>query len=545
MNSETSRSSGSTRLRPIVVGAVAIATISGAIVAYGSVERPYGIIFGCAALLFFVCAAYAIFGRRAVWFNIGFLAFVLAAAEAYYARPGPIVVEWDGDAFSPDDVLGYRPQPGVVRHLETSTTRSSTMSSTTSTGTGSGSPLPPAAGFRVSSSSAAPSRSVKAFRTRFSSLIASASFYPVSIVERRATPQEAPLASAVAEAARGFFEAAPQAAGLSIAVIHAGETRTYHFGTTELGRDRAPDDHTLYAIASITKTVIGSMLARAAVEERLSLDDDIRTYLEGSFPDLEYEGEPIRVAHLVNHVSGLPHTLPDRPEMRHTHPSYGGDPVPWTAYVADALEGYDRSDFLRDLGAVELEFEPGTQFSYSNAAAQVAGLVLEGVYGQPLESLVDSLIARPLGMTDTKFELDADERARLAVGYDEAGRPMPRDLTATGAAGGLMSTAADLARYVRWHLDETDPIVRRSHMSMAGDLRGAGPPLNWLVEESEAGLRRISSDGTVPGYHTRLLLYPELGLGVVVLTNQLDGSIPPLTYELALQVLESLDARAF
>lgn len=357
--------------------------------------------------------------------------------------------------------------------------------------------------------------------------------------------QQAPLEAEVAEAATAFFEDAPQAAGLSVAVVRQAQVSTYHFGTTEIGSPRVPDDHTLYAIASVTKTVIGSLLARASLEEDLSLDDDIRLYLEGSYPNLEYGGQPIRVAHLVNHTSGLPHTFPDRPEMRHTHPSYGGDPLPWMAYVADALQGYGRTDFLRDLGDVELEAAPGTAFSYSNAAAQVAGLVLEQVYGRPLAALVDSLLVRPLSMRDTKFELDSDEEGRVATGYDGAGRPMPKDLTAAGAAGGLLSSAQDLARYVQWHLDETDPVVQLSHVSIAGHPDGSGPGLNWLVEQSETGVRRISSDGTVPGFSSRLVFYPELGIGVVVLTNQLDSSIPALTHELATRVLESLDSRSF
>lgn len=53
-------------------------------------------------------------------------------------------------------------------------------------------------------------------------------------------------------------------------------------------------------------------MANAVLEHKLSLDDDVRMYLQEDYPNLQYNGHPIRVRHLLSHTSGLPNMLPDR-----------------------------------------------------------------------------------------------------------------------------------------------------------------------------------------------------------------------------------------
>ncbi len=356
------------------------------------------------------------------------------------------------------------------------------------------------------------------------------------------------IAAAVERAARAFLRAAPQAAGLSVGVVAGDAIHTYHFGSLVPGGDVRPDDHTLYGIASVTKTFTGTILARAADEGRLKLDDDVRDYLAGTFPNLEYEGHPIALSHLVNHTSGLPNTLPDRAEMYPDFPAYQGDVVAWMDHVTAVLDAYSREDFLADLHTITLDTLPGTRFRYSNAGAQLAGHVLERVYGRPFETLVDSFISQPLGMVDTRITLDADEAMRLATGFDEAGRAMPPVPAAFGAAGALKSTIADLSRYARWHLAEDDPSVRRTHTPPASaggaTWTGYAVGLNWQMLRS-GDIRRVWQDGNVPGYSSRVVLYPDLKIAVVVLANELDRSIPEHIDRLADAILESMDQRTF
>ena len=352
--------------------------------------------------------------------------------------------------------------------------------------------------------------------------------------------------SVVEQKAGTFFKNTPQAVGLSIGVIVGDDIRTYHYGSIAPGSVERPSDTSIYGIASVTKTFTGVLLAHAARDRRLGLHDDIRVYLDGGYPNLEKSGYPITLVQLINHTSGLPNTLPDRPEMYPDYPEYEGDVWAWVKHTSTVFADYTQADFLDDLHTVALDTIPGTWFSYSNAGPQLAGFILERVYQQSFEAVADSLVFRPLNMRSTGISLPDEEAGQLLAGYDETGNVMPPVLEAYGAAGALKSTVVDLAKYVQWHLDEQDPIVKLSHTPPgAPDLEeGFALGLNWQMARSE-GVKRIWQDGNAPGYSSRVLFYPALDLGVVVLANQLDRSIPQRIDQLADAILESIDERTF
>lgn len=348
----------------------------------------------------------------------------------------------------------------------------------------------------------------------------------------------------VNQSAQQFFDTTPQAVGLSVGVATADGVYTFHFGTTSPESTEPPTDETIYGIASLTKTFTGVLLARAALDGKLDLENDIRDYLAGAYPNLAYEGSPITPADLVNHTSELPNTLPDRPEMYHDFPGYNGDVLAWMDHIASVYEGYTSQDFLADLQQVALDTIPGTRFSYSNAAPQLAGLLLEEVYGETYDMLLGRFILEPLAMAHTGMPLNID----AITGYDETGEEMPPVLPAYGAAGGIKSSIRDLGQYIQWHLDESDPLVKLSHTPPGGSaddpVEGYALGLNWQMMRHE-GVRRLWQDGNIPGYSSRIVLYPELDLGVVILANQLDRSIPEKTDHMANTILEGLDARTF
>ena len=334
------------------------------------------------------------------------------------------------------------------------------------------------------------------------------------------------IAAAVSSAAAGFM-ADPRAVGLSVGVIRAGTASTHHYG-----RPR-PDDRTLYPIASLTKTFTGTLLAQAHVDGKLALDDDIRRHLDGDYPNLAFEGQPIRIHHLVNHVSGLPRLLPDMPD--------GPSDIPYPQRLRAHVAASTRAGFYAGLHRVQLAAPPGTRFSYSNAAAQLAGDILERIYGAPFDTLVRTRIAAPLGMLDTCITLTARQRARLAVGY-EGGAPQPDFPDQMQAAGALKSTLADMLAYARWHLAEQDPAVRLAHQpaDRAGDYTAG---LNWQIQRP-GGRRLLFQDGTLPGYASLLVLYPDNGMAIVVLSNEIDAGTVGRLRTLVNGIAHALDGAA-
>lgn len=342
--------------------------------------------------------------------------------------------------------------------------------------------------------------------------------------------------SAVAAAA-AVFMADSRSVGLSVGVLQGGASHSYHFGAVSKGRQQRPDQGTIYAIASLTKTFTGTLLARAQHDGKLRLDEDIRTYLDGDYPNLVFEGKPIRLFHLLNHRSGLPRSLPPAPEGE---PEFASK-VPYAERSNAVRDKMTRADFYKSLHAVALTSAPGSKYGYSNAAAQLAGFILERVYGKPYETLVREYIAAPLGMTDTFIAPSAAQRPRIADGYeDNALQPyMSENIQ---AAGGLKSTLPDMLAYARWHLAEQDPVVILSHQPTYenGDFAIG---LNWQM--SGKGARRvIFQDGTTPGFACMVVLHPASKLALVLLSNEIDRDALQRLGTLADSITAALDKTA-
>jgi serine-type D-Ala-D-Ala carboxypeptidase/endopeptidase len=360
-------------------------------------------------------------------------------------------------------------------------------------------------------------------------------------------PTDAKSVSMVVDAAAArYVRENPRAAAIAIGVVYGETSYQSRSGTLEPGKRRPPRPDTLYPVASITKTFTGTLLAQACIEKRLSLSDDIRKHLDGDFPNLEFAGRPILVSDLLDHRSGLPFFFPDKPELQ---PDFQGDPRPYAARVNEAMKTYGRDQFFADLHTLKLTAMPGSRYQYSNAAAQLAGYMLEKLYGQPYEQLLRNKIFIPLQMNSTTITLSRAARARLAPGWDDKGSLaiLPEGAE---AAGGMKSTTGDMLKYVRWQIEETDPAVKLSHQRVwtaAGPVFGSqgtfGIGLNWQIAEL-SGRHVIFQDGMIEGYSALVVVEPESKLGIVLMTNQLDRKSAAAQRTLMKELLTSLDSRA-
>jgi CubicO group peptidase (beta-lactamase class C family) len=301
--------------------------------------------------------------------------------------------------------------------------------------------------------------------------------------------------------------------GLSIGIVQNGQTRFYNFGTTEKGKTQPPTEHTIYEIGSISKTFSSLLLAQAVVEKRVSLDDDVRRYLDGTYSNLTYEGKPIRLVHLTNMTSELPDNFPERMEtLRQANP----DSVPFM--VVHMLSSYTRQNFFDDLHAVKLQAAPGSTPRHSNVAAQLLGYVLEAIYQTSFAELVKTRIEQPLALRNTLLsELPPEQ---LAIGYDEKGNRMPAfTMPAMQAAGGLRYSTADLLKYIAHQLNEKDSAVNLSHRATWGSTDSEGIALNWLVSKTIDSQRRLRHSGGTFGFASYCDFYPDQRFGVVLLAN--------------------------
>ncbi|MFD9126266.1 serine hydrolase domain-containing protein [Kitasatospora sp. NPDC059571] len=254
----------------------------------------------------------------------------------------------------------------------------------------------------------------------------------------------------------------------------------------------APDEHTRYDLASLTKiTATWALTGRAVAAGLLDLDEPLRE----RFPGLPAPGGLLTVRRLMSHTSGM------QPETR--------------------LDRYLLADrpLAELLCAAPLFSEPGSEHRYIDRGFVLLGLLLTAAYGRPLQASAD-LLWDELGMHETEFgplrrsPQVAPTEQRLRGAPRTWGVPHdPNSALLGGVAGhaGVFSTAHDLATFAE-HLLAGDPWLARSLRPQAAIEPGRSRGLAWIL-----------TDGGVAYHHgytgTSLYLAPAAGRYLVLLTN--------------------------
>lgn len=189
-------------------------------------------------------------------------------------------------------------------------------------------------------------------------------------------------------------------------------------------------------------------------------------------------------------------------------------------------------DIIKSLKTTSLLFEPGSRTKYSNAGLAVVGTVVERVAGQPFPTAIEQRILGPLGMTRSSFEPGPDLRSQIACGamwtYDGQTIATPKFLLGTGPAGNLVSSAADLGRFLSFLFAQgrgpaglvIKPETLRLMTEPQGGKAGATPGfgLGFAISKLDDEVR-IGHDGAVYGFATDLQALPDARLGVIVIAS--------------------------
>jgi CubicO group peptidase (beta-lactamase class C family) len=319
--------------------------------------------------------------------------------------------------------------------------------------------------------------------------------------------------------------------GMSIVVVKDGTAHFYNFGTTTRGEAQPPNEHSVYEIGSVTKVFTSLVLAHAVEEGRISLQDDIRKYLPGDYPNLAWEGTPIRIVDLANTTSGLPDNLPD------PFPPMGTDPDKAPFMAVEAMKRIAPDLVYEELRTAKLSAKPGTKPQHSNLAADLLGRILERVYGEPYESLIARYIEAPFGMQPgSGRERTADE----VHGYNKRHVAMPRMYErAFLMAGGLRYSTADMAGFLAAELAAADPAVRLSQRTAWGDPGQSAVGLNWTLSRTVDSKPRLRMSGSTFGCSSYIELYPAMDYGIFLVANR-PGETQNEMQELANKALEEI-----
>lgn len=292
-------------------------------------------------------------------------------------------------------------------------------------------------------------------------------------------------------------------------------------------RTRAPvDTATVFRIASMSKSFAALAILQLRDAGRLSLDEPAERYVP-ELATLRYatsDAPRITVRHLLTHSAGFP------------------EDNPWGDQQLDATEEAF-SAMMR--GGIPFSNAPGTAYEYSNYGFAILGRIVSNVSGVPYARYLRERILLPLGMTATTLESGDVDPAKLAYGYrlqdDEWLLEPPLPDGAFGVMGGMLTTPADLAKWVGFMLDawpardgpETGPVRRSSVREMQQIHRFAGAGASALNDALMLnaggygyGLRvaqncdfrvAVSHTGGLPGYGSIMKWLPEHGVGILAL----------------------------
>jgi CubicO group peptidase (beta-lactamase class C family) len=295
--------------------------------------------------------------------------------------------------------------------------------------------------------------------------------------------------------------------GGAIGVMRDGDCiYTSVFGSADLERDLAVTPRSLFHLGSVSKHVTGLAIAMLAERGAIGLDDDVRRYV----PELPDYGVTIGIRQLLHHTSGVRDVWSVMDLM--------GWPEPWPCdprALVDILARQPR-----------LNFDPGTDFCYSNSGYILLGLIVERVTQSSLSAFCAETLFNPLGLTSMVLApagvaSPAGSTRRYAI---VDGVPRPGSDAWVPGPTGVFSTIDDIAVWDRhWSgggafADEVRRVCERSGTLTSG--REIGYGFGWHCAERH-GRRVRCHRGQGPDYDCFYYRMPEERLSVVVMANSL------------------------
>jgi D-alanyl-D-alanine carboxypeptidase len=322
------------------------------------------------------------------------------------------------------------------------------------------------------------------------------------------------------------------AAGATGAILYVrdgNKTTRFTGGLADIAAQRpmAPDNR--YRIASLTKTYVSTVVLQLVAEGKLRLSDTIERWLPGLVP----KGDKITLRMLLGHTSGL-HDHEIDPEV--LAPYIGGD----LGYYWSPLR------LVKIAASRPVLFAPGDtkRSSYSSTNYLLAGLIVEKVTRRSIGAELTRRIFKPLRLAGTSYPgKNTQLPSPYAHGYFLLGPPPLVDVSAfspslSGAAGGIVSTVADVAVFYRALLSGRliEPALLESMkttMATTGDLK----------QRMGLGLERFPTScgaawghsGSFPGYWTYAFSSAKGNRQAVVMVNMNPDAVPeparPLFYK--------------
>ena len=265
------------------------------------------------------------------------------------------------------------------------------------------------------------------------------------------------------------------------------------------------DEHTVFCIASITKTFTAALILKLQEQGKLSVKDNISRYMPG-FPN----GENITIHHLLTHTSGISDYLKDK----------GFQSI-------DQSKPVTLDEMISFFKNKPLDFEPGTSFRYSNSGYTMLGYIIEKVTGLLYADALANYIFKPLHMEHTSYGPPQGNYNKLATGYMMSYKNFKRTspvvhASVSYATGAIYSTVGDL---YKWHQAlQQKKFLTEQTLATAYKKDKGNYGYGWITD-SLYGRQRVSHDGNIFGYKSNINRFPQDDVCVIALSNSNNSGV--------------------
>lgn len=316
--------------------------------------------------------------------------------------------------------------------------------------------------------------------------------------------------------------------GIAIAVVYQDQlVYLKGFGMREVSKSDSVDADTVFQLASVSKPLGSTVIAKLVSEKVLTWDDTVVQYDPDFAMDQPFVTRNLTLRDLYSHRSGLPD------------------------HAGDLLEdmGYDRATILHNLRYIPTKNHFRSQYAYTNFGVTQAAVAAARAAGTTWEQLSQDRLYKPLGMHSTSSTLaDFLAHTNRAQGHvlinGKWVAKYQRDPDAQSPAGGASSSARDMAQWLRLHLSggklNGEPIISAEALAETYRPEMVSNPasnpatdrtgfygLGWGVGYDELGRVKLSHSGAfLLGAATVVYMLPSEQLGIVILTNSAPIGVP-------------------
>lgn len=302
--------------------------------------------------------------------------------------------------------------------------------------------------------------------------------------------------------------------GVALGIVHNGTVSIRGLGVTNVEDSIPVNAHTVFPIASISKTFAATAMMRLVEQGKVDLRATVRTYL----PDFRVRDEAVSrdvtVWHLLTHLGG------------------------WEGQVSGPDRGSETlKTFMGTITDLMQVAPPGAAWSYNNAGFSIAGRVIEQVTGTPINRAIRELVFQPLGLEHAGTTAGDFIVNRFAAGHTTrdgkttVNRPFSPSVSVTAGGVGLCMT--DLLAYARFHMGD-GTAADGQRVLMRESLEQLRTPqarkqandddigIGWHLR-SVGPIRTASHGGTLGGHILLLEIVPERNFAIAILTNSNTG----------------------